>query len=94
MSEELEEVKQRLSATVLRVARSNGKTHFSNDIRWLIKQAERVEELEQENKRLREALKFYANGEHLIFAWSTGEFEGEEGETARQALEEDNNESN
>lgn len=34
-----------------------------DDLVWLIEQAERVQELEQQNKRYREALEFYADEE-------------------------------
>lgn len=34
---------------------------------WLIEQTERVQELEEENKRYREALEFYANEENYFF---------------------------
>lgn len=55
------------------------------DVEWLIQQVER---LEDENKRLREALAFYASGNH----YSDRLYDNkivllDDGETARKALE-------
>lgn len=45
--ERLEDIKERLNCTLVSFGRSNGKTLFSDDIDWLIQQAERVEELKK-----------------------------------------------
>lgn len=66
------------------------------DYYWLIKRAKLVQELEQQNKRYREALEFYANEEtyEMKFATDTDEIfdpftliESDEGKKARKALE-------
>lgn len=69
---------------------------------WLIHQARRVQELEQQNKRLREALEFYANEDlynNINIEYSTydefgnrffkleGDLFSDGGEKARKALE-------
>jgi len=64
------------------------------DYYWLIKQAKRVHELEQQNKRYREALEFYADRENYEpehYDPDTHDYtsliDRDKGATARQALE-------
>lgn len=66
------------------------------DYYWLIKQAKLVQELEQQNKRYKQALEFYADEEtyETKFATDTDEIfdpftliELDEGKKARKALE-------
>lgn len=45
--ERLEEIKNHLENTFIKLGRSSGKTQFVNDLNWLIKQAEKVETYEK-----------------------------------------------
>jgi hypothetical protein len=38
----LEEIKKAFENTIFRLGRSNGKTQFSNDVRWLFEQTEKA----------------------------------------------------
>ena|SRR5690606_39212629 len=73
-----------------------------NDIYWLVRyakeQSKRVQELEQQNKRYKQALEFYADEEtyEMKFVANTDEIgvpltviELDEGKKARQALEDE-----
>jgi len=66
--------------------------YTQSDIKWLIEQAERAQELEEENKRYREALEFYAderNYKERDFGMIVQPAiqDGDRGRTAREALE-------
>src|SRR5690554_810236 len=92
----LEEAK--LMAKMLRV-----ETRLPHDfpfdlVDWLVEQAERVQELEKQNKRYEQALEFYADEEtyEMKFVANTDEIgvpltviELDEGKKARQALEDE-----
>ena len=92
----LEEAK--LMAKMLRV-----ETRLPHDfpfdlVDWLVEQAERVQELEKQNKRYEQALEFYADEEtyETKFATYTDKIydpftliELDEGKKARQALEDE-----
>lgn len=72
----LDQVKLRMAETHLNLGKRSGKMVFFGDLEWLIEQAERVEELENQVARhkeekykcfkkaeeMRKALKFYADG--------------------------------
>ena len=66
------------------------------DFHWLMEQDEQVQELEQQNKRYREALKFYADRENykpnpnhydLDIDEYISTIDSDNGATARKALE-------
>lgn len=66
----------------------------SDDYKWLIKQAERVQELERKIERYREALEFYADKENYEpehYDPDTHDYtsmiDHDKGATARKALE-------
>ena len=93
--------KERLETAKLMARMLRAETRLPYDfpfdlVDWLVEQAERVYELEQQNKRYKQALEFYADEEtyEMKFVANTDEIgvpltviELDEGKKARQALE-------
>ncbi len=101
----LEEIEEKYS-TLTVSSEKNGTEYTEVDVKDLVfliqngfKQAERVQELEKENKRYREALEFYADRDNYKlehFDYNLDDYmstvDYDEGQIAREALEGESNE--